>query len=293
VLKFLTIAFVTSFVAGCGSTPIITPAQEMESLKVYPDNRVGFVIKGSGKRTVYSYHDNPNEILAYRFHTGSQYSYFNAIDIASIISDGNRNMPTVVTMNDGHSYKSNADSFGLFRCNTQKACSLETGGNIRYAEIKTINANVLFDRSISEDSINPYIYDSFPLSEFLPSRHSSTEINPKGGQLYSKLVQQLDERMRHAKYAAGVIFDKKKEKQDREAVLRTERLRFIEQEAKNMRANAKIGTFTNCGQIFDIRLPMVGVQTTMGMQYLQLDLLYGQSVDCRFVNGHYDGITYR
>lgn len=288
-LKLLTIATVASLVAGCASTSKITPAQEKESLKVYPDNRVGFLIRMSDGKTVYSYHDNPNEILAYRFYTGSQYSYINAIDIASIASG--RNSPTVVRINDGTQYKSNADSFGLYRCDTQKVCALETGGSIRYAKIKTVYTDVLSDRSISEKGAKPYIYESFPLSIFLPSRTSSQEIKPQSGQLYTQMMQQLDVRMRHANHAGDELRRQEHEKQTREVALRAERMRLIEQEAKNMRANPKIGTVTNCGQIFDIRLPMVGVQTMIGIQYLKLDLLYGTSADCQFVNGQYVGIT--
>lgn len=33
-----------------------------------------------------------------------------------------------------------------------------------------------------------------------------------------------------------------------------------------MRKSIKVGTHTNCGPIFDVRLPMSGVQTTSGMQ---------------------------
>ena len=54
-------------------------------------------------------------------------------------------------------------------------------------------------------------------------------------------------------------------------------------------ARVRIGTQTNCGAVFEVRLPMVGVQTMNGMQFLPLSQLYGPSANCRFVNGQYVG----
>lgn len=60
-------------------------------------------------------------------------------------------------------------------------------------------------------------------------------------------------------------------------------------EAENMRNNIRIGTKTNCGLVFDIRKPMIGVQTMIGMQYISLDQLWGPSAGCHFKNGVYIG----
>jgi hypothetical protein len=54
-----------------------------------------------------------------------------------------------------------------------------------------------------------------------------------------------------------------------------------------MRKSIKIGDTTNCGAVFDVRLPMIGVQTSAGIQYIALKRLYGRSAPCRFVNGQY------
>jgi len=56
-----------------------------------------------------------------------------------------------------------------------------------------------------------------------------------------------------------------------------------------MRKTIAIGTRTNCGLVFDIKKPMIGVQTMMGMQYIHVDQLWGSSSDCHFRNGVYTG----
>jgi hypothetical protein len=62
-------------------------------------------------------------------------------------------------------------------------------------------------------------------------------------------------------------------------------------EAVEMRKTIAIGTRTNCGLVFDIKKPMIGVQTMMGMQYIHVDQLWGPSSDCHFRNGVYTGPT--
>jgi hypothetical protein len=63
----------------------------------------------------------------------------------------------------------------------------------------------------------------------------------------------------------------------------------IESEAFAMRQTIKVGTQTNCGQVFDVRLPMVGVQTPVGMQYIEVNRLYIPGRGCTFVDGVYQG----
>ena len=63
----------------------------------------------------------------------------------------------------------------------------------------------------------------------------------------------------------------------------------IESEALAMRQAIKVGTQTNCGQVFDVRLPMVGVQTPVGIQYIEVNRLYSPGRGCTFVEGVYQG----
>jgi hypothetical protein len=63
----------------------------------------------------------------------------------------------------------------------------------------------------------------------------------------------------------------------------------IENEAVEMRKTIRVGTHTNCGPVFDVRLPMIGVQTAIGMQFIEVTRLYGASADCHFENGIYQG----
>jgi hypothetical protein len=65
----------------------------------------------------------------------------------------------------------------------------------------------------------------------------------------------------------------------------------LESEAEAMRRGVKIGTQTNCGPVFDIRLPLVGVQTSVGMQFIMLSRLYGPGAGCALLNGQYVGRT--
>ena len=63
----------------------------------------------------------------------------------------------------------------------------------------------------------------------------------------------------------------------------------IEDGAVEMRKTIRVGTHTNCGPVFDVRLPMIGVQTAIGMQFIELTRLYGASADCHFENGMHQG----
>lgn len=77
------------------------------------------------------------------------------------------------------------------------------------------------------------------------------------------------------------VAEREREAQEKEAA--------IIREAEQMRKGAKVGTRTNCGQIYQMNLPMVGVQTMLGMQQIELARLFGPSAGCRFNNGVYIG----
>lgn len=63
----------------------------------------------------------------------------------------------------------------------------------------------------------------------------------------------------------------------------------IQSDSISMRKSMKIGTQTNCGQVFEVRPPMVGVQTMHGMQFIAIEKLYVPNSGCKFVNGQYVG----
>jgi hypothetical protein len=56
-----------------------------------------------------------------------------------------------------------------------------------------------------------------------------------------------------------------------------------------MRKHTHVGTMTNCGEVFDVRLPMVGVQTIENAQFIDVSRLYMPATDCLFANGVYAG----
>jgi hypothetical protein len=51
-------------------------------------------------------------------------------------------------------------------------------------------------------------------------------------------------------------------------------------ETTTMRQNIKVGGYTNCGQVFDVRLPMIGVQTPAGKRYIDISRLYAPTEPC-------------
>ena len=63
----------------------------------------------------------------------------------------------------------------------------------------------------------------------------------------------------------------------------------IKSETRDLRAHIKVGSLTNCGQVFDVKMPMIGVQTMIGMQYIDVQRLFSPLVGCKFVNGQYTG----
>lgn len=85
---------------------------------------------------------------------------------------------------------------------------------------------------------------------------------------------------------AKVKLDEQRQEEEQLRLLANKR---IEDNASSMRKRVRIGTQTNCGQVFDVRLPMVGVQTMRGTQYIDISKLYGPDADCNFVNGVYVG----
>lgn len=85
---------------------------------------------------------------------------------------------------------------------------------------------------------------------------------------------------------AKAKLDEQRQEEEQARLLANQR---IEDNASSMRKQVRVGTQTNCGQVFDVRLPMVGVQTMHGTQYIDISKLYGPDADCNFVNGVYVG----
>ncbi|MBB3221127.1 hypothetical protein [Pseudoduganella umbonata] len=91
-----------------------------------------------------------------------------------------------------------------------------------------------------------------------------------------------------AQKAAELAADKTRQEKAQQA--REEFMQQLVREAEVMRKTINIGTRTNCGQVFEIKRPMVGVQTIIGMQYIDISQLWGASANCYFRNGVYVGI---
>jgi hypothetical protein len=78
-------------------------------------------------------------------------------------------------------------------------------------------------------------------------------------------------------------------KRDAERAEKIARLRARERDAAEMRKHIRVGTMTNCGEVFEVRLPMVGVQTIKGMQFIDVSRLYAPTANCMFLNDQYVG----
>ncbi|WP_150559459.1 hypothetical protein [Pandoraea bronchicola] len=80
------------------------------------------------------------------------------------------------------------------------------------------------------------------------------------------------------------------EREAQEAYLRRAMLRDA---TNKLRQYPSVGTKTNCGPIFEVRLPQVGVTTIEGPKFVALADLYAPGVACYLVNGKYDGARVR
>lgn len=65
----------------------------------------------------------------------------------------------------------------------------------------------------------------------------------------------------------------------------------MEQKIALFRNSIQIGSWTNCGQVYDVRKPMIGVQTMIGQQYIDINRLFPQGFGCHFKNGIYFGTS--
>jgi hypothetical protein len=131
--------------------------------------------------------------------------------------------------------------------------------------------------------------------QFLSARDllQATEITVLIDADYANMKKVQADAMAYAKSVGGPA--EAAARQAREAAFaqekqaREERLSKREDDAVAIRKAVRIGAETNCGTVFDVRLPMVGIQTSNGMQYIRLDRLYAAGAGCVFQNGQYVG----
>ncbi|WP_150677636.1 hypothetical protein [Pandoraea pneumonica] len=78
--------------------------------------------------------------------------------------------------------------------------------------------------------------------------------------------------------------------QEHEAQDANRRRALMQYATTKLRQSPSVGAGTNCGPIFEIRLPKVGVITVAGPKFIALADLYAPGVACYIVSGKYDSV---
>jgi len=278
-------AAATLILQGCGGTKVIPPEEVQARLKstlnVYEDNQVWFRSGGN-----VSWTNDPKDIFALEIE-GKIYNTkdINKIEIVEktseivvLLKSGER----IVARNYFNDSKREWDVMWHI-CNARKEC--EVGGNFYRGHPNGPIGKYLtsvyesnFSRTPERDPAGDIIKDS----RSIPTNSNVQFLTRADGEAVDQKIAALSERW------AKIVHDRQqKQAEIRQATQEQERR--IEAEAIKVRANLRVGSQTNCGQVFEIRSPMAGVQTIVGMQFIDVSRLYGPSANCRFVNGQYVG----
>lgn len=282
------VAAVIVTLQGCGGTKTISPeaaqARLKSSLNVYDDNQVWF--RSGGTSPFVAWTNDPKDILALQIDG----KIYNTKDISRIeIIEKERKIS--VSLRSGEKitapYLSNKPDrewdVMWHICDASKACKV--GGNFYRRDPNGRIGRFLtgvYERDFrvvpERDPTRELIKDdrSIPTSsdvQFL-TRAQGDEVNEK----IAGLSQQWEK----------IVQAREKKQAEKQLAFQAQE-RAIEAEAIQMRNHLRVGARTNCGQVFEIRSPMIGVQTVVGMQFIDISRLYGPSANCRFVNGQYVG----
>jgi hypothetical protein len=283
-----TLGLAALLLQACSSTPQITPQERAERAKatfnVYEDNRVWFKSTPYGGQPHYGWTNDGKDIMVLLIDERA----YNAKDIATITpSEVRYGYQIAVVLKSGEKITaflpSGGDNVVWLACDTKKVCP-------HRARFNTSNYNNQFNRILTG------IYEGDLLK--------SPERDPKFELITDSRTTPV---LSSVRFLAGAEIDdlrskfagqqerwtrlqaQRAQKQEADRLAQQARERAIETEAVEMRKRIRVGAQTNCGQVFEVRLPMVGVQTVAGMQFIDISRLYGPSAGCRFVNGQYVG----
>lgn len=250
---------------------------------------------------------------AYGFlRTPTHYAIYNFRDIAKIVNNGNGT--ATVYMRDGQSFKHvNVESFTLYGCHEgtlkcKSATSWKTGNGWQHGNPPwfvdynqyTYSQSLYMTGFYNFELAKPELFD--PVTNI----HNQSALDLHTGDVR---VHELIPATVHSisivreRTLAPLANTLRKEytalnnaaREEGNARLRSlelahaKMLAHIRIHAIAMRRHIHIGTETNCGAVFAIDLPMVGVQTAHGMQYIRLQRLYAPDVGCRFSGNVYAG----
>ncbi|MCR4469741.1 hypothetical protein [Burkholderia sp. SCN-KJ] len=281
---------------GCGSVPPSTPQVSAENAKatlnVYPDNRVLMQVMYKATPTFWGWTSDKDVILALLI-DGHAY---NVRDIASLTSvafwhSGQPAHRVTVQLKSGEAVSSvvanRGQNVAWLACNLQKACDsrqflsvsdYHTRLNGMLTGVFETSLTAPPTRDTKLELVNDYravpsLVNGLQQIRFLNESEKAT----------------LDEKLARREQRWAEIQQANAQQEAANQAARRAREQAIEREGVEMRKHIRVGAMTNCGQVFELRRPMVGVQTMNGMQFIDISRLYGPSADCRFLNGQYVG----
>lgn len=279
---------------GCtvAPTPQEKAARLASTLNVYEDNRVAYQAR-AGYQSYWGWSVDKQAVLALEMR-GQAY---NARDIARVTvvevrPSRSTTYRVTLVLKSGQSITDDVDFNGnnvaWLACDAQKACTQRSPfGSSDYRRdlgrmLTGIHDADLMRSEPSRDPASELMKDYRAIPSAGGGLREAVFLDEPGKAELAAKLDRLDERWKQ-------VLQRREQQQAADRAARQAREEAIQKEAAQMRAHVRIGTQTNCGAVFEVRLPMVGVQTMNGMQFLPLSQLYGPSASCRFVNGQYVG----
>lgn len=289
--KFSPVALATAVIIilqGCGGTKVITPEEAQARLKgslnVYEDNQVWF--RSGGNSPFVAWTKDAKDIFALEI-DGKIYNTkdIHKIEIIEKTKQISVSLKSGEKITAPYLFNNPSREWDVMWhiCNARKECKV--GGNFYRRDPNGPIGRFLtgiyegdFRRTPERDPAKELIDDS---------RSIPTSSNV---QFLTKLeAEKVNEKIAGLSQQWGQIVQNREKKQAEKQLAFEAQERKIEAEAIQMRNKLRVGVQTNCGQVFEIRSPMIGVQTIVGMQFIDISRLYGPSANCRFVNGQYVG----
>ena len=295
-MKLLVLAVMGTAVLSmqaCSVAPVSTPQGAAENanstLNVYDDNRVAYQASFRHSLGYWAWTSDKNQILALLIQ-GHEY---NARDIAALTSteDGPTGYRIAVQLKSGESISSTvkrgSPNAAWLACNTQKVCAgrFIIGGDSYTNDLDGILIGI-YDGVLNAQPKRDPKFELIRDYRVIPDVTSGlSHVRFLSGSEQTALEKSLDDQQERWAQAQAELAKRRDEQRTEDQAAE----RAIERDSVAMRQHIRVGTQTNCGQVFEVRLPMVGVQTINGMQFIDVSRLYSPNTTCRFVNGQYVG----
>jgi hypothetical protein len=291
--RFPTILLALALVAGWPVPAFAESAGEFEN-PFQTDNSVGFVLNEASGRPVYGIFDTDGTLtnsgagsmaLVLRFQVSRKPGQVqvNARDVRSISARG-----MTIVMNDGKVYTVRHSMPSILVCDSTGACKNPVYRTSKYYANEDIARMIFYRDSGSQSNLGGAASRSqFTQVPLGPRDFFESHIRV----LWPEELHQLKSAIRAEREASETELLAKAEADRTEKLARQQAEKaehdLLRTNTETLRRTVKIGDQTNCGAVFDVRRPMIGVQTIMGMQYLRLDTIFAPGAPCRFVDGRY------